>query len=229
MVDFVDAYALAETLAGRLHYCGYLGRGPQQAADVPFYERPFVLASGGGGVDSAPVLESFVNAASVLQPQVGGTWLMVTGPLMDPAEHDHLARLAEAAGVSVRRVVPELRAHCALADCVVSMAGYNTVCDVLSYRRPAVFVPRPEPSREQSIRAQRLREWGVAEAISPHEAGAERLAGAIAAALESSPPPPPVSLDGLERAVSVFEEATESAGAARLSSQAQPAGGQDDT
>jgi ATP-binding cassette subfamily B protein len=228
MVDFVNEYALDETLADRLHYCGYLGRGPQQATDVPFYERPFVLASGGGGVDSAPLLENFVNAAARLQPKVGGTWLMVTGPLMNPPEHDRLARLAEAVGVSVRRVVPELRAHCALADCVVSMAGYNTVCDVLSYRRPAVFVPRPEPSMEQSIRAQRLKEWGVAEVIAPSEADPDQLAIAIGRALESSPPPPPVSLNGLERAVAVFEATMESAGAARLISHAQQ-GGQDDT
>ena len=29
MVDFVSAYGLDDELASRLHYCGYLGRGPQ--------------------------------------------------------------------------------------------------------------------------------------------------------------------------------------------------------
>jgi len=109
-------------------------------------------------------------------------------------------------------VVPELRAHCALADCVVSMAGYNTVCDVLSYRRPAVFVPRPEPSHEQSIRAQRLREWGVAEALSPGRASPAELATAIREALDGpAPARAPVSLDGLENAVAVFQASLQSA------------------
>ena len=204
MLDFAAEYGLDEELAERVRYCGYLGRGSQRPADVPYYERPLVLASGGGGVDSSEMLEAFVGAAALLRPSAGGTWLMVTGPLMEPVEHERLASLAEPAGVEVRRVVPELRAHCALADCIVSMAGYNTVCDVLSYRRPAVLIPRREPSREQALRARRLREWGVAQVLAPSEARPDRLATAIDASLGSTPPPPPVPLDGLERAVGVF-------------------------
>jgi predicted glycosyltransferase len=209
MVDFEAEYGLDGTLAGRLQYCGYLGRGSQRPADVPYYERPFVLASGGGGVDGAGMFETFARAASRLRAEIGGTWLMVTGPLMPPAEHERLASISEPVGVDVRRVVPELRAHCALADCIVSMAGYNTVCDVLSYRRPAVLIPRREPSHEQRIRAQRLREWGVAEVLAPAEADPDRLAEAMDAVLGTTPPPSPVPLDGLERAVGVFDTAIE--------------------
>src|SRR5439155_14683129 len=95
MIDFAAEYGLDETLASRMHYCGYLGRGLQRPADVPYYERPFVLASGGGGVDSAGVLDAFIGAAARLRPSLGGTWLVVTGPLIAPAEHDRLATLAE--------------------------------------------------------------------------------------------------------------------------------------
>lgn len=210
MVNFADAYGLDDVLAARLRYCGYLGRDSQRTTDVPLYERPFVLGSGGGGVDGAPVLEAFIAAAAKLRPELGGTWLMVTGPLMAAADQARLAGLAETAGVTVRRVVPELRAHSALADCVVSMAGYNTVCDVLSYRRPAVLIPRPEPSQEQTLRARRLEEWGVAEVIPPHDANPDRVAGAIRNALEGPPPPAaPISLDGLASAAAVFDTALE--------------------
>ena len=110
--------------------------------------QPFVLATSGGGADGSVVLDQFLHAAGLLRPQVGGRWLAVSGPLMAEADHERLVRLGERFGVEVARVVPELRRKVAQADCVVAMAGYNTLCDVLSYRRRAVLVPRPGPSLE---------------------------------------------------------------------------------
>jgi predicted glycosyltransferase len=213
MVDFAAAYGLDDELAARVRYCGYLGRGPQAASDAPLYERPLVLATGGGGVDGGAMLGAFVEAAGRLRPRRGGRWMAVTGPLCDQAMHDRLVRLGEAVGVDVRRLVPELRAHVALADCVVGMAGYNTACDLLSYRRRAVLVPRAAPSREQAIRAERLAEWGVARMLPAAEADGDGLAAAIAAALDGpAPPAPPVSTDGLRSAVDAFDATLASIG-----------------
>jgi ATP-binding cassette subfamily B protein len=214
MVDFAGAYGLDGELASRLRYCGYLGRGPAAAADAPLYERPLVIATGGGGVDGGGLLEAFAEAAAALAPARGGTWLMVTGPLCEQSVHERLVRVGEGSGVTVRRVVPELRAHIALADCVVGMAGYNTTCDLLSYGRRAVLVPRAGPSREQALRAGRLAEWGTARVLPPTELDGGSLATEIAAALDGhAPPPPPISTNGLAAAVDAFEQALSAAGA----------------
>ena len=206
MVDFARAYGLDEELAARVAYCGYLGRSAPEAVDAPLYERPLVVASAGGGVDGPGVLEAFAGAAEQLRPARAGTFLMVTGPLMDPIEHRRLARLGEAAGVTVRRTLPDLRAHVALADCVVGMAGYNTCCDILSFARRSVLVPRDGRSQEQAIRAARLASWGSVRAVGPADLGPARLAAAIAASLDGPPPTaPPVSLNGLEAALDVFD------------------------
>src|SRR5437764_14872750 len=125
---------------------------------------------------------------------------------MTSAEHARLARLAEESGVSARRIVPELRANAALADCVFAMAGYNTVCDLMSYRRPAVVVRGAEPSREQTIRAGRLSAWRLAEVVEQEGADVDRIATAIGRALDGpAPPSAPVALDGIERALDVFD------------------------
>jgi ABC-type transport system involved in Fe-S cluster assembly fused permease/ATPase subunit/predicted glycosyltransferase len=214
MVDFASAYGLDADLAAKLRYCGYLGRRPPSAVDSPLYERPLVLANGGGGVDGAELAWSFIDAAERLRPRRGGTWLLVTGPMLDTATHESLARAGEAAGLVVRRMLPELRAHVALADCVVSMAGYNTCCDLLTFARPSVLVPRRGPSREQSIRADRLAEWGVASAVPAEQADAEHLVEAVATALDGPlPSPAPVSLAGLDTAVHTFTLALGEAGA----------------
>jgi ATP-binding cassette, subfamily B, bacterial len=207
MLDFVQAYGLDDDLASRLRYCGYLGRATlatNGSARTP--ERPHVVATSGGGVDGPALLETFVEAAGQLQPRVGGTWTAVTGPLMDDEDHARIASLAEHDGVTVHRLDPDLRTTVATADCVVSMAGYNTVCDIMSYRRPSVLVPREQPSKEQSLRAERLREWGVAEVVRANELRAAGLADAIENVLgRGALPSAPVPLAGVERAVDVFD------------------------
>ncbi|MBO0887104.1 MAG: ATP-binding cassette domain-containing protein, partial [Acidimicrobiales bacterium] len=208
MVEFQSAYGLDGELAARMRYTGYLGRRPPTATDIPLYERPLVIANGGGGADGLALLRAFAGAGEHLRKRHGGTWLMVTGPLMDQGTHDELARAGDAAGLTVRRVVPELRAHVALADCVVSMAGYNTCCDLLTFRRPSVLVPRHGPSQEQRIRTDRLRQWNIARVLHAPDATPDRLASEVDGALHADQPPAaPVSMAGLDRAVDAFDAA----------------------
>ena len=211
--DFVD-YGLDAAAGISVHYCGYLGR--ESVADQR--ERPpgpFVLATSGGGADGRGVLDQFLQAASILRPQTGGRWLAVTGPLMADADHERLARLGAPLGIEVQRVMPDLRREIARADCVVSMAGYNTVCDVLSYRRRAVLIPRAGPSLEQTLRAERMKEWAVAHVVDNRELSGNALADAIGGALSrESVPPSPLPLEGLERALDVFDTTLDHAKAA---------------
>jgi ATP-binding cassette subfamily B protein len=197
-----------------VHYCGYLGR-PQRDDAAASSREPFVLATSGGGADGSAVLDQFLHAAELLRPELGGRWLAVSGPLMADADHDRLVRLGDHFGVEVRRVVPELRRELAGADCVVGMAGYNTVCDVLSYRRPAVLVPRPGPSQEQSMRADRLEAWQAVQVVRTPELSGPAIATAIQTALSrGEPTTPPVSLEGLSHALDVLDTALEQARAA---------------
>jgi ATP-binding cassette subfamily B protein len=211
VMDFARDYGLDEE-AEQLRYCGYLGRAQPPVPDPPVLERPFVIASCGGGADGAELLDAFIRSAAGMRSRIGGTWLAVSGPLMAPAVHARLARLAAIHDVDLKRVLPGLRSYTAVADCVVAMPGYNTVCDVLSYGRNAVFVPRLGPSQEQLLRAERLRDWGVAQIVL--EPSAELLRVSIERALTAPPVRAPLPLDGLERAVDVFDRNLELAPAA---------------
>ena len=53
------------------------------------------------------------------------------------------------------------------AERVVAMGGYNTVTEVLSYRKHALIVPRVEPRLEQFVRAERLRDLGLLDVLHP--------------------------------------------------------------
>jgi predicted glycosyltransferase len=205
MIDFARAYGLDDPLTDRLTYCGYLGRR-EEVVDVPLRDRPVVLGTCGGGVDGSHLLSAFIRAAAELRPRLGGTWLAVTGPLMPASEHARLVEEGKAAGVTVRQVLPDLRSQVAVADCLVAMPGYNTVCDLLSYRCRAVLVPRDSPSREQPMRAKRLQEWGLAEVLDAGDLRVNQLGGAVERALHADKPPiAPVALTGLDRALEVFD------------------------
>ena len=45
------------------------------------------------------------------------------------------------------------------------MGGYNTVCEVLSFQKQALIVPRVRPRSEQWIRAERLRDLQLIDVI----------------------------------------------------------------
>lgn len=54
---------------------------------------------------------------------------------------------------SVLGFEPDLTRLYSESDIIVSMAGYNTVCELLSFGHHAILVPRAEPVQEQLIRA----------------------------------------------------------------------------
>lgn len=52
------------------------------------------------------------------------------------------------------------------AGAVVSMGGYNSVCEILASHTPAFIVPRAKPSSEQTIRAGRMAKLGFFKAAA---------------------------------------------------------------
>jgi predicted glycosyltransferase len=92
----------------------------------------------------------------------------------------------------------EIANRYAQSDVVVSQAGYNTVCELLSFSRRALLVPRSEPVREQLIRARLMAERGLFECIEPQDLTPETLISRVREALNASSTSfPTLDLDGL--------------------------------
>jgi len=86
---------------------------------------------------------------------------------------------------------------------VVAMGGYNTFCEILSFDKPALIVPRTEPRLEQYIRARRAAELGLVAMLSDAQGREPRtMAAALLHLMQQQPPPSavvvPVLLDGME-------------------------------
>src|SRR5947208_3486692 len=91
------------------------------------------------------------------------TGLVVTGPYMQAAQRQRLLQRARRhPRCDVLEFVPDLVPLIDRADRIIGMGGYNTICEVLSFEKRALIVPRVHPEPEQWIRAQRLRDRGPA-------------------------------------------------------------------
>jgi predicted glycosyltransferase/glutathione synthase/RimK-type ligase-like ATP-grasp enzyme len=210
--DPVREYAVFEQFAAKVRYTGYLDQrarleltgveaGPLIANLPPGRLALCVL---GGGHDGYPLAEAFVQAK--LPPDTTG--VVVTGLYM-PWEMRHQLRQSVEGrpGFRVLDFVPEPASLIERADHVIAMGGYNTVCEVLSFEKHALIVPRVAPKPEQWIRAQRMRELGLVDVLHPDKLSPEALTEWLA----REPGPPPagrsrIDVGGLDRIPGLLDE-----------------------
>ncbi len=212
--DTVTEYGFPEDIAQRVRFTGYLN--PLDVADAESEaerrvfdallpeggSRPLDLCLVGGGRDGLRLAEAFVQAKKP------GTGVVVTGPLM-PAESR--ARLRTLASQHPRTHVLEFVTDpCRLlerADRVVAMAGYNTTCEILAYRKPALLIPRTEPRTEQLIRAARFAALGLTDMLHPSDLTPEAISAWLTAkAQRRSAPEEVVDFSGVRRLRGLLEE-----------------------
>jgi predicted glycosyltransferase len=76
------------------------------------------------------------------------------------------------------------------------MGGYNTICELMAQRTPAVVVPRAYPRVEQVLRAEAFAARGLLRVIRPEAFGPAALEREVTALLSGGDRPAPV--EGLD-------------------------------
>ena len=168
--------------------------------------RPLVLCLVGGGQDGAPLAEAFLRAP--LPKETIG--LVVAGPYMPAEDRQRLHALS--AGRDNVRVVDFLSEPAPLlerADRVIAMGGYNSVCDVLAFRKHALIVPRGLPRREQTIRADRLAARGAFTVLHPEALSPAALGEWLATPARHGNATPRIDLGGLARLPALVRQVLE--------------------
>lgn len=188
--DPLAGLALPDRLRDRVVHTGYLatGRGSHASARPTPTTEPYVVAMVGGGADGAELASAFAAA----ELPEGHRGVLVTGPQM-PAEHRRrIERLAATRPeLDVYRYVEDAEALLARAAAVVSMGGYNTVCEAMAHGRPLLVVPRVRPRAEQLVRAEALARAGMLDVLHPDRlvpaALADWMRGAVGPAPDRTP------------------------------------------
>lgn len=184
-------YTLPADIAARVTFLGYLNPRLRMAREewdaLPAQDGlpdSFALCLVGGGQDGAALAGTFADALPS-----GRNGVIVTGPFMPlEAREDLKARARANRRIQVREFDTHPGALIARADRVVSMGGYNTVCEVLAAGKPLLVVPRVHPRVEQWIRAERMVARGLLASMHPARVNPE----SIRTWLQSPSPPPAV-------------------------------------
>ncbi len=202
--------------AEKLFYTGYLWRGLAAAgASPPENEkngennskdsaqglRPIIVTTGGGG-DGRELTEAVI-AACEHGPLPPNPITIVLGPFMPSSLRLKMQRrVRRLDGVTTLVFDNYLERRLAEAAAIVAMGGYNTFCEILSFDKPALIVPRTEPRMEQFLRAERAQKLGLVAMLPIEEARNPDLLLSWLARLPTLPPPsgsmPAGLLDGLE-------------------------------
>lgn len=190
--DPVSTGEVPPALASAVHHTGYLAHGRPRHASGEQPDSPYVMTVLGGGSDGVEV--ALAAAASTVP--TGFQHLLVTGPQMSET-HRELVRAAATERTIVRDRVDDAHGLVHDAAAVITMGGYNTVCEVMTTTTPALVVPRVRRRREQLIRAEALARRGHVEMLHPDRLTSELVSTWWARAVGSTVTRSGVALDGL--------------------------------
>ncbi len=168
--DPLSGIDLPDHIRRKMTYTGYLASessvANSDAPDNPWQDQPYVLVTPGGGRDGEDLVD-WVLSAYEMDPTLSHPALVVFGPFMRPQRRQRfLARIERLGQVRALTFDNRLERLMAGATGVVAMGGYNTFCEILTFDKPAVLVPRRYPRAEQYIRAARAERLGLVRMLS---------------------------------------------------------------
>jgi predicted glycosyltransferase len=162
--DPIREYSIPESISRKITFTGYIARKvPGKAAAGRIKEKyvhtdgkKLVVVTTGGGGDGYAMMDRFLSMLESENRPLPFKSVLITGPFMPRKQSDEIITRAKKLGLRTWRFYRGMEEILAAADLVVSMGGYNTVCEVLTQRTVSLIIPRDTPRREQLIRAQVL-------------------------------------------------------------------------
>ena len=140
----------------------------------------YILVTTGGGGDGVALIRAVLTAYEQ-HPDLVHKALIVLGPYMPASERSEFMRKGKTLpNVKVIDFDSRMEELIFSSKAVVAMGGYNTFCEILSFDKPALIVPRIIPREEQLIRTTRAAELGMVDMILPINADdPQKMANAL--------------------------------------------------
>jgi len=170
--DPLEGLPVPASVRAKMRYTGYLKRSASTLADAgvtaPFDE-PYLLVTPGGGGDGETMIDWVISAYEATD-DLPWPALLVFGPFMSSERQTAFAaRCAANPRLQAITFDAKLERLVQGAAGVVAMGGYNTFCEILSFDKKALIVPRTVPRLEQFLRAERAQQLGLARMLENDE------------------------------------------------------------
>lgn len=184
----------------KIHYTGYLRRNLPETVASKYLQQtpvPYILVTPGGGGDGVEMVEAVLSAYEQCQ-DLPWHLLFVLGPFMAQAEQlrfqQRIDRLENASMLSFDNHMESLMNG---AEAVVAMGGYNTFCEILSFNKRALLIPRIYPREEQLLRARHAQSLKLVSVLEPEAMNVDSMCQALRALPQQSLPQQLMSRDFL--------------------------------
>lgn len=163
-IDFPD------DVRDRMYWTGYLRR--QTLGEPAQNDEPYILVTPGGGGDGEMLVEQVLQAYE-LDPDLSPRAHIIYGPFLSGQTRvEFEKRVANLNGRVVSLGFESKMEDLMLnAQGVIAMGGYNTFCEILSFDKRAIIIPRKKPRLEQYIRAARAEELELVHMLDPDRDG----------------------------------------------------------
>lgn len=197
--DPTSAFSLSPDERAKIAFTGYLNPLDLETSSDPQLSLPpglesigrYCLCQLGGGQDGFGLAKMFIKA------DYGNnrSGVLILGPFMDESSRSFLKSKSQSRkDLYVFDFASPMLPIIAKADCVVSLGGYNSVCELLSLQKRALVIPRTTPRTEQLIRARAMHNFGLLDYIKPDSLNTEKLSAWVSAC-DKQPLAAPCGLD----------------------------------
>lgn len=205
--DPLAGISVTDAVLQKSRFTGYLRRGKTPSGFTPTpheIEEPFFLVTTGGGADGA-MLVDWVLRAYEFDPTLDMPLKIVLGPFMGTSQQTgFMERADRLPNVETITFEANMEALMQRAQAVIAMGGYNTFCEILSFDKRALILPRTAPRAEQYIRCARAAELGLVSMLLPNETTDPRQMVEALRALPNRRRPSKVHVPGLLDGLSVI-------------------------
>jgi len=167
---------LESSVSAKTVYTGYLQRLHEYASEEDMIpDSPYLLVTPGGGRDGRELIDLIVSAYT-RTPSLPYHAVVVLGPFMhsDSRQNFH-KQVAAMENITLLDFHPRMESLILGAAGMITMGGYNTFCEILSFDKPALLFPRVRPRTEQLIRFQRADQLGMLTMLDPDSITVEKL------------------------------------------------------
>jgi len=198
----LEGVNVPKSVLKKVSYTGYLRRtslptfNPTVTDHFDFHD-PYILVTPGGGGDGAGLVD-WVLRAYEHDPGIKHDAFIVFGPFMhmdlQTEFRQRVDRLDKVHAITFDANLEHLLSR---ASGVIAMGGYNTFCEILSFDKPSLIVPRTVPRLEQFIRASRAEKLGLVSMIVDDENRDPHKMAAAIRELPNRPRPSEIHLPGL--------------------------------